>query len=64
MRKAVVGIATGTIMLLGAGAPALAQADPPRGSCNAGTVNAHATVPHNTQGNHVAHMNIPHCPEG
>lgn len=33
----------------------------PRGSCNAGTMHAHETVPHLTEGNHQAHMSIPHC---
>ena len=61
MRKLVVAlfIAGGT---LGGLAPAaMAQADPPRGSCNRGTMNAHATVPHATAGSMVAHGAIPHC---
>ena len=62
MRKAVVGFAAGTIMLLGAAGPVAAQEEPPRGSCNRGTMHAHQTVPHATEGNHVAHMHIPHCP--
>ena len=38
-----------------------ALAEPPRGPCNAGTMNAHETVPHQTAGNMRAHEAIPHC---
>jgi hypothetical protein len=62
MRRTVATLAVAAAAVLGLGVPAGAQADPPRGSCNAGTMNAHATVPHETEGNHVAHAHIPHCP--
>ncbi|MDQ3932456.1 MAG: hypothetical protein M3252_06435 [Actinomycetota bacterium] len=42
--------------------PSLAYEEPPRGPCNQGTVHAHGTVPHETEGNMVAHDHIPHCP--
>jgi hypothetical protein len=62
MRKAVVALAGAGLILLGAAVPAGALEEPPRGSCNSGTMHAHETVPHETAGNHVAHSHIPHCP--
>lgn len=38
-----------------------ALAAPPPAACNAGTMNAHETVPHRTAGNMTAHGAIPHC---
>ena len=61
MRKLAVALVV-TAGALGSMAPAaLAQAGPPRGNCNRGTMHAHATVPHETAGNFVAHGAIPHC---
>ena len=61
MRKAVATLAAATAAVLGLAAPAVAQEEPPRGSCNSGTMHAHHTVPHETAGNHIAHERIPHC---
>ena len=61
MRKFAVAVLV-TAGALGSIAPAaLAQAEPPRGPCNSGTMRAHDTVPHETAGNLVAHDAIPHC---
>lgn len=54
--------------LMGAGALALAAVTPAAAAPNVaacengqhGTAIAHATVPHATEGNHQAHMSIPH----
>jgi hypothetical protein len=61
MRKLAVTLFV-TAAALGSMAPAaLAEDEPRRGACNRGTMNAHATVPHETSGNMVAHNAIPHC---
>jgi hypothetical protein len=61
MRKLVVALFVTGGTLASMAPAALAQAEPPRGPCNAGTMHAHATVPHVTAGNMVAHSSIPHC---
>lgn len=57
LAAAVVAVAAATALT----AVPAGAAEPPRGPCNAGTMHAHETVPHNTEGNHQAHMSIPHC---
>lgn len=60
MRKVLVGAASAAILSLGAAAPAALGAPNERACENGhGVLKAHATVPHNTQGNHQAHMSIP-----
>ncbi len=63
MRKVLTGIASAGALLLTAAAPAAAA--PPAAACanmeRHGTAVAHAKVP---EGNHRAHMSIPHHCEG
>ena len=62
MRMALAATASAAALLLAAAAPA-ANAAPNERACQNGefgTAVAHATVPHNTEGNHQAHMSIPH----
>ena len=62
MRRILAATASAGALLLTAAAPA-ANAAPNERACENGTHGtavAHATVPHNTEGNHNAHMRIPH----
>ena len=62
MRKVLAATASAGALMLAAVAPA-ANAAPNESACENGmhgTAVAHATVPHNTEGNHNAHMKIPH----
>ncbi len=63
MRRVSVIVSLLVTALMGPVLPGLAQEQPPRGTCNSGTTNAHEIVPHQTEGNLVAHSSIPHCPE-
>ena len=62
MLKVLAASASAGAFMLAAVTPA-ANAAPNDRACQAGmhgTAVAHATVPHNTEGNHNAHMKIPH----
>ncbi|MGH9179588.1 MAG: hypothetical protein ACRD0N_13665 [Acidimicrobiales bacterium] len=63
MRKtlAAIVITTTAAAVAPAGTALAGSEDAPRGPCNRGTMNAHDTVPHETEGNHQAHQSIPHC---
>lgn len=61
MRKVMAAIASAAVLVLGAATPAAAA--PNERACENGmhgTAVAHDTVPHKTEGNHNAHMRIPH----
>jgi hypothetical protein len=61
MRKVLAATASAGALALAA--PSAAPAAPNERACENGmhgTAVAHATVPHNTEGNHTAHMRIPH----
>ena len=60
MRKVLIGLAVGAVAAIGPVSPAGAtHTGCPHGGV---TANAHATVPHRTHGNHIAHQSIPYCP--
>ena len=61
MRRALAVAVTAAAALVPGAAWAEPPVEPPRGSCNRGTMHAHETVPHETEGNHHAHSVIPHC---
>lgn len=64
MRRTIAGGFVAAAAFLGASGLVTGAAwaeEPGHGSCNRGTQHAHGTVPHETEGNHVAHSRIPHC---
>jgi hypothetical protein len=63
LRKAIAAAFVSAGLLVTVAPTAGALAEPPRGSCNRGTMNAHETVPHLNEGTHTAHMHIPNCEE-
>ena len=62
MRKVLAATASAGALLLTTLAPTAGAAPNPRACENGmhGTAVAHSKVPHKTQGNHNAHMRIPH----
>ena len=60
MRKVLAAMAGAGALALVTAAPAAAAPNEHACENGHGTAVAHATVPHNTEGNHQAHMSIPH----
>ena len=60
MRRILAGAVSAGALVLIAAAPAGAAPNEHACANGHGTAVAHATVPHNTEGNHQAHMSIPH----
>jgi hypothetical protein len=60
MRRILAGAVSMAALVLTSAAPAGAAPNERACANGHGTAVAHATVPHNTAGNHQAHMSIPH----
>ncbi len=59
MRKVVAIVTVGAAVLVGSASSAGAEHT---GCEHSNTQQAHASVPHHTEGNHNAHQRIPYCP--